>query len=93
VYGYKSRRAMDNYAPAKGFYDPGLFFDDNGKQYVAQGYNKISITEVDSNLVAIGPDRLFIPVISGEGWREHMYIKLTAFITCTALMGDVMVYR
>lgn len=36
----------------KGFYDPGLFFDDNGKIYVAHGYNKIYITEVDSNLVA-----------------------------------------
>ncbi|MDP4149453.1 MAG: glycoside hydrolase 43 family protein [Bacteroidota bacterium] len=42
----------------KGFYDPGLFFDDNGKIYVAQGYNKLSITEVDSNLVARGPDSL-----------------------------------
>jgi beta-xylosidase len=28
----------------KGFYDPGLFFDDDGRIYVAQGYNKISIT-------------------------------------------------
>ena len=34
----------------KGFYDPGLFFDDNGKIYVAQGYNKISITEVNDTL-------------------------------------------
>ena len=42
----------------KGFYDPGLFFDDDGRIYVAQGYSKISITEVDSNLVAIGPDSL-----------------------------------
>ncbi len=42
----------------KGFYDPGLFFDDDGKAYVAQGYNKISITEVNDSLVAIGPDSL-----------------------------------
>lgn len=50
----------------KGFYDPGLFFDvedpdsigDNRKIYVAHGYNKISITEVDSNLVAIDKDVL-----------------------------------
>jgi beta-xylosidase len=42
----------------KGFYDPGLFFDDNGKVYVAQGYNKISITEVNDSLEAIGPDSL-----------------------------------
>jgi beta-xylosidase len=36
----------------KGFYDPGLFFDDDGKAYVAQGYSKISITEVNDSLVA-----------------------------------------
>jgi beta-xylosidase len=42
----------------KGFYDPGLFFDDDGRIYVAQGYGKISITEVDANLVAKGPDSL-----------------------------------
>lgn len=42
----------------KGFYDPGLFFDDNGKAYVAQGYSKIFITEVNDSLVAIGPDSL-----------------------------------
>jgi beta-xylosidase len=42
----------------KGFYDPGLFFDDNGKIYVAQGYSKISMTEVDSNLAPISSDSL-----------------------------------
>ncbi|OGU34480.1 MAG: hypothetical protein A2068_02105 [Ignavibacteria bacterium GWB2_35_6b] len=42
----------------KGFYDPGLFFDNDGKIYVAHGYNKISITEVDSNLIAKGEDVL-----------------------------------
>lgn len=42
----------------KGFYDPGLFFDDNGKIYVAQGYSKISITEVDANLAPISKDSL-----------------------------------
>jgi beta-xylosidase len=42
----------------KGFYDPGLFFDDDGKVYVAQGYSKISITEVNDSLVAVSPDSL-----------------------------------
>lgn len=41
-----------------GFYDPGLFFDNDGKIYVAHGYNKISITEVDSNLKAVDDDVL-----------------------------------
>ncbi len=42
----------------RGFYDPGLFFDDDGRIYVAHGYNDIRITELDKNLVAIAPDSL-----------------------------------
>src|SRR5208283_4198351 len=33
----------------RGYYDPGLFFDDDGRIYVAHGYSKISITELDKN--------------------------------------------
>lgn len=40
----------------KGFYDPGLFFDDDGHIYVAQGYSTISITEVDSTFAPISKD-------------------------------------
>lgn len=58
----------------RGFYDPGLFFDDNGKTYVAQGYSKISITEVNDSLVAVGPDSL---VFTGDIRRglegTHVY--------------------
>ena len=58
----------------KGFYDPGLFFDDSGKIYVAQGYGKISITEVDSNLVSIGSDSLvFTGNIRGGLEGTHVY--------------------
>jgi beta-xylosidase len=42
----------------KGFYDAGLFFDDDRRIYVAQGYNKISITEVDSDLTPVSRDSL-----------------------------------
>jgi beta-xylosidase len=42
----------------KGFYDPGLFFDDDGRIYVAHGYNKIYVTELDTNFAPIGPDSL-----------------------------------
>lgn len=42
----------------KGFYDPGLFFDDDGKIYVAHGYSKIYITELDEYFVAKGDDVL-----------------------------------
>jgi len=42
----------------RGFYDPGLFLDDDGKIYVAHGYSTISITEIDSNFVAKGENVL-----------------------------------
>ncbi|MGE5810661.1 MAG: beta-xylosidase, partial [Ignavibacteria bacterium] len=42
----------------RGFYDPGLFFDDDGKIYVAHGYGNISITELDSNFTAKSSDVL-----------------------------------
>jgi len=69
----------------KGFYDPGLFFDDDGRIYVAQGYNKISITEVDANLAPIGRDSL---VYTGDIRRglegSHVY-KINGFyyLYCT----------
>jgi beta-xylosidase len=42
----------------KGFYDAGLFYDDDGKIYVAQGYGNITITELDGSLAPIGRDSL-----------------------------------
>jgi beta-xylosidase len=58
----------------KGFYDPGLFFDNNGKIYVAQGYNNISITEVNENLEPVSKDSL---VFKGDVRRglegTHVY--------------------
>ncbi|AYD48002.1 glycoside hydrolase family 43 protein [Arachidicoccus soli] len=58
----------------KGFYDPGLFFDTDGKIYVAQGYGKISITEVDAHLAPIGPDSLvYTGDIRGGLEGTHVY--------------------
>jgi beta-xylosidase len=42
----------------KGFYDPGLFFDDDGSIYVAHGYSKIYMTELDENFAPKGNDSL-----------------------------------
>lgn len=42
----------------KGFYDPGLFFDDDGDIYVAHGYGDISITPLDEHFAPAGPDSL-----------------------------------
>lgn len=69
----------------KGFYDPGLFFDDDGKIYVAQGYGKISITEVDKNLAPIGKDSLvFTGNIRGGLEGTHVYkINAYYYLYCT----------
>lgn len=73
-----------NHLP-KGFYDPGLFFDDDGKIYVAHGYGKISITEVDSNLVAKGEDVLvYTGDIRGGLEGAHVYkINGYYYLYCT----------
>lgn len=42
----------------KGFYDPGLFFDDDGRIYVAHGYSEVRITELDENFAPISADSL-----------------------------------
>ncbi len=58
----------------KGFYDPGLFYDDDGKIYVLHGYGKISVTEVDENLTPIGRDSLvFTGTIRGGLEGSHAY--------------------
>jgi len=74
----------------RGFYDPGLFFDDDGKIYVAHGYNNISITELDTNFAPKSNDVL---VFSGdirpglEG--THMYkINGYYYLYCTYGGGD-----
>jgi len=69
----------------KGFYDPGLFFDDDGKIYVAQGYNNISITEVDSNLAPISKDSLvFVGNIRKGLEGTHVYkINGYYYLYCT----------
>jgi beta-xylosidase len=42
----------------KGFYDPGLFFDDDGRIYVTHGYSKISVTELNADFSPKGKDSL-----------------------------------
>jgi beta-xylosidase len=58
----------------KGFYDPGLFFDDDGRIYVAHGYSEISITELNGDFSPKGEDVL---VFTGDIRRglegTHVY--------------------
>jgi len=69
----------------KGFYDPGLFFDDDGRIYVAHGYSKLYITEIDNNFSPRGDDSL---VFTGDVRRglegTHVYkINGYYYLYCT----------
>ena len=58
----------------RGFYDPGLFFDEDGRMYVAHGYNKIYVTELDANFAARGSDSLvYTGDIRGGLEGTHVY--------------------
>lgn len=69
----------------RGFYDPGLFFDDDGRIYVAHGYNNISITEVDSHLSPVSRDSLvYIGDIRPGLEGTHVYkINGYYYLYCT----------
>ena len=74
----------------RGFHDPGLFFDEDGKIYVAHGYGNISVTELDTNFAPIGSDVLVFTgdIRSGlEG--AHVYkINGYYYLYCTYGGGD-----
>lgn len=74
----------------KGFYDPGLFFDDDGKIYVAHGYNKIYVTEVDTNLAARSEEILVYTGDIRPGLEgTHVYkINGYYYLYCTYGGGD-----
>ncbi|MGA2406375.1 MAG: glycoside hydrolase 43 family protein [Bacteroidales bacterium] len=69
----------------EGFYDPGLFFDEDGRIYVAHGYGKISITELDHNFAPVSKDSLvFTGDIRGGIEGTHVYrINGYYFLYCT----------
>ncbi|HTY35463.1 MAG TPA: family 43 glycosylhydrolase, partial [Bacteroidota bacterium] len=69
----------------RGFYDPGLFFDDDGRIYVAHGYNSIHMTELDTTFAAKSNDSL---VFNGDIRRglegTHIYkINGYYYLYCT----------
>ena len=69
----------------KGFYDPGLFFDDDGRIYVAHGYGEIRMTEVDKNFAPISSDSLvYKGDIRGGLEGSHVYkINGYYYLYCT----------
>jgi beta-xylosidase len=69
----------------KGFYDPGLFFDDDGRIYVAHGYSDIHITELDQNFAPITKDSLIFSGDIRKGLEgTHVYkINGLYYLYCT----------
>lgn len=74
----------------RGYHDPGLFFDDDGKIYVAHGYNNISITELDTNFAPNGNDVLVFTGDIRNGLEgAHVYkINGYYYLYCTYGGGD-----
>ena len=69
----------------KGFYDPGLFFDEGGKIYVAHGYGEIRMTELDKNFAPISSDSLIYKGDLRRGLEgSHVYkINGYYYLYCT----------
>jgi beta-xylosidase len=69
----------------KGFYDPGLFFDDDGRIYVAHGYSEIHMTELDENFAPTTTDSLIIKGDIRRGLEgTHVYkINGNYYLYCT----------
>lgn len=69
----------------QGFYDPGLFFDDDGQIYVAHGYGDISITPLDEHFSPAGPDSLVYTGTIRHGLEgTHVYkIDGYYYLYCT----------
>jgi beta-xylosidase len=74
----------------RGFYDPGLFFDDDGKIYVAHGIDSIKVTELDTNFAPKGNDVLVFTYTYRKGLEgTHMYkINGYYYLYCTYGGGD-----
>lgn len=69
----------------KGFYDPGMFFDDDGRNYVVHGYSDIFVTEIDENFVAMSKDSLVFKGDIRKGLEgAHVYkINGYYYLYCT----------
>ncbi len=73
----------------KGFYDPGLFFDENGKIYVAHGYSEIYMTELDKNFAPASKDSLvYVGDIRKGIEGTHVY-KINGFYYLYCTYGGV----
>ncbi|HEY8956693.1 family 43 glycosylhydrolase [Chitinophaga sp.] len=69
------------------YYDAGLFFDDDGRIYIAHGYSKISVTEVDSMLAPIGKDSVVFDKVQRRGLEGAHVYKINGYYYIYATYG------
>jgi beta-xylosidase len=69
----------------RGFHDPGLFFDEDGKIYVSYGYGKIFMTELDKNFAPVSKDSLVFTGDIRPGLEGSHIYKLNGYyyLYCT----------
>jgi Beta-xylosidase len=59
---------------SKGYYDPGLHFDENGKIYVVHGINNLTITELDQDFNAVAGSEKIVVERPDKGLEgSHLY--------------------
>jgi beta-xylosidase len=73
----------------KGFYDPGLFFDDDGRIYVAHGYSKIYVTELDANFAPKGTDSLVYTGTIRRGLEGTHVYKINGYYYLYSTYGGL----
>ncbi len=71
-----------------GYYDPGLFFDNDGKTYVVHGINTLKVTELDENFDAVaGSEQVVFTYTYREGLEgSHLY-KINGYYYIYATYG------
>lgn len=74
----------------KAYYDPGLFFDDDGRIYVVHGYSKLTLTEVNADLSPKSADKIIFDKVQRKGLEgTHVYkINGYYYLYCTYGGGD-----
>lgn len=69
------------------YYDAGLFFDDDGRIYIAHGYGKISMTEVDAQLAPISKDSVVFDKVQRPGLEGSHVYKINGYYYIYATYG------
>ncbi|MBE9665518.1 family 43 glycosylhydrolase [Mucilaginibacter boryungensis] len=77
----------------RGFHDPGLFFDDDGKIYVVHGYSTLSLTQLDENFAPIGKDSLIYSKVARPGLEGSHVYKINGLYYIYATYGGADGYQ